>query len=215
MIPRKPMLAATATTLVLQQLQYPLLISAKLDGVRALCRGGAVFSRSLKPLPNRELQKLFGARAFDGLDGELIIGDPTAPDCFNRTTSAIMSFSGNISELTYYVFDWLGTPYAHKSFEQRLHDLFEIYEALPSEFRDRIVILDQQRALSPEEATDIEYVMVAQGYEGVILRSPHSPYKHGRSTLREQGMNLDLFAAKVVDRLMFRKRPRQLDLETP
>jgi len=124
----------------------------------------------------------------DGLDGELIIGDPTAPDCFNRTTSAIMSFSGNISELTYYVFDWLGTPYAHKSFEQRLHDLFEIYEALPSEFRDRIVILDQQRALSPEEATDIEYVMVAQGYEGVILRSPHSPYKHGRSTLREQGM---------------------------
>ena len=32
--------------------------------------------------------------------------------------------------------------------------------------------------------------------------------------LREQGMALDTFAARVVDRLLFRKRPRTLDLRT-
>lgn len=46
----KPMLAGKCEGL--ESLKYPVLVSVKLDGVRALVIGGKVMSRSLKPIPN-------------------------------------------------------------------------------------------------------------------------------------------------------------------
>ena len=68
----KPMLAATVSD---EPLSYPLLASVKLDGVRALVVDGVVMGRSLKPIPNKHVQRLFGHTQLNGLDGELIVGD--------------------------------------------------------------------------------------------------------------------------------------------
>lgn len=80
----RPMLACDAD---LEKLRFPLLASAKLDGVRAIVRGGVVFSRSNKPIPNQFVQDKF--KHLEHYDGELIYGDPTAKDCYRRTVSAV------------------------------------------------------------------------------------------------------------------------------
>ena len=91
----RPMLAATVDPNDLDALRFPLLASPKLDGVRALVSDdGQLVSRNLKPIPNANVQKAFGRPEFAGLDGELVCGDPTAPDAFRKTTSAAMSRDG-------------------------------------------------------------------------------------------------------------------------
>ena len=74
----RPMLAGTITKL--SQVKYPVLGSCKLDGVRAVVREGMLLSRSLKPIPNKFLQKQFSM--LEGFDGELILGDPDDDDVF-------------------------------------------------------------------------------------------------------------------------------------
>ena len=107
----RPMLAGTHTDVA--KLIFPLLASQKLDGLRATVQGGVLLSRSLKPLPNKYVQELFG-KLPEGLDGELVVGNPFAPDAFRKTTSLVMSddkpldFFGD-EELVYHVFDKFGS----------------------------------------------------------------------------------------------------------
>ncbi len=61
---------------------------------------------------------------------------------------------------------------------------------------------------------DIEGIVARVDLVGVIRESTASITSEATDSLREQGMTLDLLAAKVVDRLLLRKRPRQLDLES-
>ncbi len=65
----KPMLACEVD---LDKLRFPLLASAKLDGVRAIVRDGVVYSRSNKPIPNKFVQQQF--KHLEHFDGELIVG---------------------------------------------------------------------------------------------------------------------------------------------
>ena len=83
----KPMLAIAAA---IEDVTYPIWVGVKYDGIRALVVNGVVLSRSLKPIPNAHVQKLFGKPEYNGLDGELILGDIYAPDVFRKTTSAVM-----------------------------------------------------------------------------------------------------------------------------
>jgi len=68
------MLAATVKSV--GDLRFPLLASPKLDGIRAIVRNGQVLGRSLKPLPNKLIQRMLGREDLEGLDGELIVGNP-------------------------------------------------------------------------------------------------------------------------------------------
>jgi DNA ligase-1 len=93
----KPMLAGKAD---LKELHFPVMVSPKFDGVRALVVVSRVIGRSfgacvlvlrnLKPIPNLKVQELF-SRLPEGFDGELIDGDPTAPDAYRKTVSRVFS----------------------------------------------------------------------------------------------------------------------------
>jgi hypothetical protein len=50
----------------------------------------------MKQLPNGHAREWFAkyGELLANLDGELIVGDPTAPDCFSKTVSGIMSNGG-------------------------------------------------------------------------------------------------------------------------
>ena len=100
----RPMLATDAD---LGKLRFPLLASAKLDGVRAVVRDGVVFSRSNKPIPNAYVQSLFSK--YTHFDGELIVGDPTSKACYRDTVSGVMSVDGE-PDVKLYVFDHVGEP---------------------------------------------------------------------------------------------------------
>ena len=68
----KPLLACEVP---LDEISFPVYASTKLDGVRALVIDGVVYSRSLKPIRNKHVQKLFGKKEYEGLDGELVVED--------------------------------------------------------------------------------------------------------------------------------------------
>ena len=59
---------------------------------------------------------------------------------------------------------------------------------------------------------DVEAVVARVDLAGVIRESTASVGAEAVDALREQGMALDAFGARVVDRILFRKQPRRIDL---
>ena len=167
----KPMLAGKCENL--EALRFPLLATPKLDGIRCLKVNGQALTRSFKPVSNRYIREWIEANLPDGLDGELIVKGTT----FSETAGHVGRESGQ-PNFTFAVFDFVqsgvDTPYA-----RRMQDL----AALP-EFSHVEKILPVELH-SLEELQVYEERCVAEGYEGVMIRTPGSPYKCGRSTERE------------------------------
>lgn len=173
----KPMLAASLDGVDLKTLRYPLLVSPKLDGVRCIVWEGVAYSRNWKPIRNRFVQTW--ASSFHNLDGELIVGSPVHDETgepLGRTQSGVMSFDGE-PNFTFHLFD---TPDNHHPFTERLDQVqAEMDGEVGIENVEHFQVVDQESLIHHEE----EFLRL--GYEGVMLRDPLGPYKHGRSTLRE------------------------------
>lgn len=172
----KPMLASSAD---FDSLVFPKLISPKLDGVRAVVIDGVVYGRSLKPIRNKQVQSLFGRQEFNGLDGELIVGDPTGAGVF-RTTSSVINSVDRTESVFFHIFDDITHP--DKPFMFR----WDQARAKVIGAEDRINLVEQVNVdfLSDMESWEERYL--AQGYEGAMLRDPNATYKFGRSTAKEQ-----------------------------
>lgn len=177
----KPMLAAPVDDLA--RLRYPVLASPKLDGIRCIVFGGVAMSRSLKPIPNRHVQKVLSqSTAYEGLDGELIVGDPTAKDVFQRTSSGVMTVEGT-PDFQYHVFDkhyFQTGKVGEDGFKARLQVAMHITRGCKHMSSVPHTLLLNEAALLTYEAAQL-----AKGYEGVMLRDPTGPYKAGRATLKE------------------------------
>lgn len=168
----KPMLASPAGKTII----YPALLSPKLDGIRCLIIDGVAVGRSLKPIPNRHVQSLFGRAELDGLDGELIVGLPTAKEVFQVTSSGVMSIEGE-PEVMFHVFDDF---MENGRFEHRLRSAHRRIKK-----SKRCVPVDHHLIHAADDLNSWEEDYLAAGYEGVMLRHPDGPYKHGRSTAKE------------------------------
>lgn len=165
----KPMLSGVLENI--GDAKFPLLASPKLDGIRCLRVGGQTLSRKFIAIPNKYIQ-LSTSNLPDGLDGELMIKGAT----FNQIQSGIMSEDGE-PEFEYWVFDYVtdtSIPYY-----KRMEQLGAL--SLPAYCKKVLPVAVN----NIEELSQLENVWLAQGFEGVMLRSFASPYKNGRSTLRE------------------------------
>ena len=176
-LPFKPMLSASLDGVDLSTLRYPLLASPKLDGVRCLIWEGVAYSRNAKPIRNHFVQAW--AKDFHNLDGELIVGSPVhdhTGEPLGRTQSGVMSFDGE-PDFTFHLFD---SP-------ERAYPAFEPSRALlVSEVEGpRMDHVPHRLVHNVAQLADYEEYCLDLGYEGVMLRDPDGPYKHGRSTLRE------------------------------
>lgn len=169
----KPMLSGKAD---LATLRFDCLASPKIDGVRLLVMNGVAVSRTLKPIPNQFVQRMLGQPQFEGLDGEIVVGPMNAPDVYLKTNSAVMSVQGNCN-FSYVVFDRWNKP------DLPFHERLPQQEFITDRFQ--VVPLQHTRIHSLEELLAYQEQVLVQGYEGVMLRSPDAPYKHGRSTTRE------------------------------
>lgn len=178
----KPLLATEAPA----DIRFPILASAKLDGIRGIIgEDGVLYSRSGKPIPNKHVQSIFNSCAekcpdICGLDGELIVGEPTAKDVFRVTTSGVMSHT-KTPQFRFYVFDHvaIGT----QPFEDRYATLQKMSKdgKLPT----WVIVLAQIPIADKKALEAVEEVVVGQGYEGLIIRDPRAAYKHGRSSAKE------------------------------
>lgn len=170
----KPLLACDAD---LAKLRFPLLASPKLDGVRAIVRGGVVYSRSNKPIPNKHVQALFSK--CEHFDGELIVGDPTSKTCYRDTVSEVMSHD-KTGGCDFHVFDHVQCPTL-----PYLQRNLAITKTLRGGATNSIVRVDQYHISTLDTLLGLEETLLNAGYEGLILRNPDAPYKYGRSTVNE------------------------------
>ncbi len=172
----KPMLAGKCEDI--NKLTLPVLASPKLDGVRAVVLDGRLMARSLKEIPNTHVQKMF-QNLPEGLDGELIMGDPTAPDAYRKTVSCVMSDDALPTALGLHLFDNFACK---ENFPNRLQSVVDICRRRISE---GLTLVEHRLLETVAELEMFESQCLAQGYEGVMVRSLDGPYKFGRSTARE------------------------------
>ena len=166
----KPMLASPFDEALLK---FPVLASPKLDGVRAIVRDGVVLSRALKPIPNKWVQQRFSH--LEHFDGELIVGASNDPDVLRATTSGVMRVDGD-PDVSFHVFD-------HVENHARLYTVR--YDLLEEDTEINVFVVPQHELMNTFELNAFEHEVLAEGYEGVMLRHPDAPYKFGRSTARE------------------------------
>ena len=172
----RPLLAVACEDLT--KVNYPVILSEKLDGIRMSVHNGVCMSRSMKPIPSAAVQAKFGKPEYEGYDGEIIYGDKNAKDVFNKSTRACMSHEFpeefDIDNLHYYVFDVIGEqPYCIR------------YAMMEPDVKNNVYRLWSTYVNSPEEVVKYESEFLQGGAEGVILRPPTGKYKQGRSTLKE------------------------------
>lgn len=176
----KPMLA-TAFAGTLAYDDY--LVSPKIDGLRCVIRNATPLSRTLKVIPNRHIQKILGHPDLENFDGELVCGSPTAVDVYRASNSGVMSRDGE-PDFCFHVFDvipeHLGMPYCERSelLEYRL-------SKIDPQLRRYLSSVPHLPVADDARLAQIEEQIVADGYEGCMLRRASSPYKFNRSTLKE------------------------------
>lgn len=195
----KPLLSCEVP---LDKIKLPVFVSTKLDGIRCLVIDSVVYSRSLKPVRNKYVQKLFGKPEYNGMDGELVVGDVYAKDVFQKTTSGVMSAEGE-PDVKFYVFDICNR--VEETFTARRFILHNKIENLPSE--SNVVMLQQHYV---ETLYDLQQYLEDErlkGGEGLICRNPDGKYKYGRSTPKEQlSVKLKFFEQDEFEVIGFEER---------
>ncbi len=166
-------------------LRFPFFASPKYDGIRCMIRPEGPVTRKLKAIPNRQLREMLAQPAFSWLDGELLAGSPAAKNAMQVTTTAVMSHAADFTQVTYYVFDHTAAP--ERPYQERLDMAAGAIEQL-LDMRMPVVLVPQTLIYSEQELERYEESCLAEGYEGVIIRSPGAHYKFGRSTAKEQIM---------------------------
>lgn len=181
---KQPMLAGKAD---LSKIQYPVLVSPKIDGIRAVVVRGedglpVVKSRSMKPIPNRHIQTVLAREELFHADGELVVGDVRSETCFRDSTSGVMSIEGE-PDFTYFVFDRI--DHCGREFHSRLMTIMDHLNQTARDARNRVQILPHKQVFNEEQLLREEERYTGQGYEGIMIRSLNGPYKQGRSTTKE------------------------------
>ena len=198
MLKVKPLLSCEVS---LDKINFPVYVSTKFDGTRALVIDSVVYSRSLKPIRNKHVQRLFGKQEYDGFDGELVVGDIYAKDVFQKTTSGVMSEDGE-PDVTFHVFDIFTNNTA--PYKERL---YELNERLVLDQYTSLVATEQRYVHTKDELLKLLEKERVKGGEGLICRSPSGIYKYGRSTPKEQlSIKLKFFEAGEFEVIGFEER---------
>lgn len=175
MIITSPLLAAKKP--VFENLKFPLLATPKIDGIRCLVIDGKAVSRSFKPIPNHHIRNLIEANCPNGFDGEILCGDG-----FSDVQSMVMAREGE-PKFTYLVFDYvqtsLLTPYV-----ERINELVGFVNWNPR-CQDVVKVLVPEIVRSLDELKEVMARHLTEGHEGTMVRTPESPYKCGRASLKE------------------------------
>jgi ATP-dependent DNA ligase len=135
---------------------------------------------------NKELQKRYGRREYEGLDGELCAGDPTAEGGFHRTSSVVKKADRDAGDTKLYVIDYVDRGGSLLDLRARIGRLQE--RTLD---RESVVLIKQTLIKTVAQLQAYEADAVADGWEGVMLRRadqgvyPQKSGKSNRSTLNE------------------------------
>lgn len=148
-----------------------MIATIKIDGIRCYVEDGIAKMASGQPVPNRHIQSTLGQPRYNGMDGELAIGNPASPDCYLATMSGAMSPDGE-PDFNLWAFDMIMSgPY-----QSRLQEVHEQFCNDPIIKPIKFCICS-----SAARAKKIMNNAVAGGFEGIVLRDPDAIYVSGRT----------------------------------
>lgn len=160
-------------------LKFPLEATDKFDGIRCLKVGGKAISASFKPIGNDFIRTWIEANCPDGFDGEIMVPGLE----FNNLSGAVRRKDGK-PDFRYHVFDYVLNGNLKLGYQYRVIDLLD-WARLHSPALKRVMLETPHTVLDEQELAAIEASALARGREGVMLRTADSPYKCGRSTIKE------------------------------
>ena len=165
--------------------------SAKIDGIRMLVNRGVGYTRSGKPIMTTVIDHIL-AEINDlpetiYIDGELVL---PLEFSFQDTIKAIKKYRPETSPLLkFIVFDYYDSDAPQTTFTNRLNNLQRIFNdslakdivlGLDLNRNQPIVLLDTKIVTEPTAVPVLLQETLAQGYEGLILRSGASIYTPGQ-----------------------------------
>lgn len=177
---KRPMKGVQVETEDFDRIVFPVYASRKLDGFRCLLADRALSSRLApfrNPFVQSELKGLFKG-SHPMLDGEIVVGKRRGKGVLQRTSSGLTNGAGR-PDFTLWAFD---TPQVGYGFRDRMQLTQQIINDLG---HPRIRFLKQRLIGSLSELEEYIEESLELEYEGVIIKSPHGPYKEGKATLRE------------------------------
>jgi ATP-dependent DNA ligase len=175
--------------------------SDKLDGIRVIFKDGEMISRSLKMIPNKQLQERFqhlkdftleSGMILDGeifsplLDFNTIQGLVMSDDLTKEKTVKERTKKGLLLEvpehLEFYCFDTLigiQKMYTDMPFELRLKNRALIKD------KPYVKLVENFPIIDAEHLNTLFEEAITRGLEGKMVRHRQAPYKFGRATLKE------------------------------
>ena len=150
--------------------------SEKFDGYRAIWDGAEFRSRTGKVFVSPEWFKKLLPKDLV-LDGELFLGRDNFEKCgiFRRKTASGKEWLE--AKVTYQIFD---APSINAPFEERQKVISDYISSLDKDVP--LKITKQVKVTSEEDVYKLFDTLVSKGAEGVMLRSPGSPYDPKRSS---------------------------------
>ena len=159
------------------QARFPYLVTTKIDGIRFMARDDGLYSFSNKLLPNQRLQSLT-SHFYPGIEGELFAGS------FQKSSSIVMSDDAPLTDLVVMPFDYVEPTCPIKPYTQRLAAMRAVSAKLRRKL-DGIVSVQPLMPIVISTQQELDTLLadaLAVGHEGLILRTPDSLYKQGKST---------------------------------
>ena len=162
------------------KLVYPVYGTTKLDGIRCLkIDSKGMVSRTFKPIANKHIRETLNAFLPVQSDGELMAGAT-----FQECTHAVMERT-ETPDFKYYMFDLVEQGLECEPYLVRIENLKKWYATLTPTQQDIVHLVLPTKLNNRKEVEAYEQKCLDEGYEGIIIRSGTSPYKSGRSTLKE------------------------------
>ena len=175
----KPMLAKDVDE---NKLRFPCWVLPKIDGAFLLVHEGKAQGRSLKQFENKHVTQQYSNEMFNGLRGEIIVGDnPLAEGLCRDTSSGIRRIEG-APETSLWVFDYVTEETKDLPYSARYDAALSKVKALEHEGCTFIYLITARVCNSLQEYHQFAQEALSAGFEGVVVRNPSLPHKEGRSS---------------------------------
>ena len=146
---------------------WPKVGMPKVDGVYGRNNAGRFLGRSGKQLKNKFVTARFSAAVFDGMHGELTLGNnPTLPTLCIDTSAAVRRVNGE-PDVYWWIWDYAPPSLESKGFAHRLEALIKrvIHLNIPT-----VLDMPFRFLRNAEEAEEYYRKLRGHGYEGMVLR---------------------------------------------
>lgn len=178
----KPMLARDVDETKLVFPSHGFIALCKVDGSFAFVQNAILYARSLKHHENIFTTNIYSNPDFEGLRGELIVGDnPIAEGLCRDTSSALRTIEGE-PETSLWCFDYVTHDTKDLPYEERYDLLTNKVKSLNALGYAHIRVIEAYRVFNLEQYLALRSAFMQAGYEGLVLRDPKAKHKEGRSS---------------------------------